>query len=431
MGGAAVVVGAQWGDEGKGKVVDLLAARADAVVRFQGGHNAGHTLVAGGREHRLSLLPSGALRPGTLAVVGGGVLVDPWALLEERDRLEEAGFPLPPGRLLVAETASLILPLHARVDRARERARGAGALGTTGRGIGPACEDRAGRRALRVCDLADLDSLEERLEPLLHHNGALLSAFGEEPVDRPALLASLRALAPRLLPFAADVPARLAEARRAGARVLFEGAQGLMLDNGLGTYPFATATRAAAAEAALGSGVGPRGIGRVVGIAKAYATRVGAGPFPTELADGTGALLGERGREFGTVTGRRRRCGWLDAAALRFAVECSGIDALALTKIDVLDGLPEVRVAVAYELDGRRVLRPPPLASDLARARPIYETLPGWEGSSAGARTMDALPPGARAFARRVEELAGAPAALISTGRDREDAVELLDPFGD
>lgn len=423
------VIGAQWGDEGKGKVVDWLAERAAIVVRFQGGHNAGHTLVVDGVEHRLSLLPAAVVRPQTRAVIGGGVVLDVRALLEERARLEAAGFPLPPSRLFVAETASLVLPFHARVDRARERARGAGAIGTTGRGIGPAIEDRAGRRALRLCDLAERDALGERLEVLLHHNNALLRAFGEEEVSQAQVLGELEALAPLILPFAADVPNLLRAAVEAGETILFEGAQGVLLDTCFGTYPFVTSSRTLAAEASLGTGLAARHCGRALGIVKAYATRVGAGPFPSELHDAVGRRLGERGCEFGTVTGRRRRCGWLDGTALRHAVETAGLDALVLTKIDVLDGFEEIKLATAYELDGERITRLPPHISAQARLEPVYESLPGWSGSTAGVRREADLPSTARAYIERIEEIAGVPVALVSTGAPREDMIVRADPF--
>ncbi|MCS6779400.1 MAG: adenylosuccinate synthase [Geminicoccaceae bacterium] len=429
------VVGAQWGDEGKGKIVDWLSERADVVVRFQGGHNAGHTLVVDGVTYKLSLLPSGVVR-GKLSLIGNGVVVDPWALLAEIEQVRGLGVPVSAESLRVSESCALILPLHGELDRAREAAReksseGTGKIGTTGRGIGPAYEDKVARRAIRVCDLADGATLEAKVHELLLHHNALRRGFGIEEVDGGKLLAELRALAPRLLPFAEPVWLRLAELKRAGRRILFEGAQGAMLDVDHGTYPFVTSSNTLAAQAALGSGVGPDAVGYVLGICKAYTTRVGAGPFPTELADETGRLIGERGREFGTVTGRPRRCGWFDAVLVRQAVKLSGIKGLALTKLDVLDGLPSLKVCTAYALQGQLLHHLPAGMGAQAAAKPVYEELEGWPESTRGARSFAELPAAAVKYVKRLEELVECPVALLSTSPAREDTILLRDPFAD
>ena len=425
------VVGSQWGDEGKGKIVDWLSHRADIVVRFQGGHNAGHTLVVDGVTYKLSLLPSGAVRPDKTAMIGSGVVIDPWALLDEIDALAAQGIAVGPERLRVAENACLILPLHGELDRAREAARGARRIGTTGRGIGPAYEDKVGRRAVRLCDLADADLLAERLDAALAHHDPLRAGLGLEAVDRAALHAALTAAAARLLPYAAPVSAELEAARRRGRRILFEGAQGAMLDVDHGTYPYVTSSNTLAGAAAVGSGVGPGAVDYILGITKAYTTRVGEGPFPTELDDETGQTLGERGREFGTVTGRRRRCGWFDSVLVRQAVRLAGIDGIALTKLDVLDGFETISVCVGYRLDGERVDRLPAAPSLQRRAEPVYETLDGWRETTRGARTWAALPATAIKYIRRIEELIDAPVALLSTSPEREDTVLVRDPFID
>ena len=410
------VVGAQWGDEGKGKVVDWLSARADLVVRFQGGNNAGHTLVVDGVEHRLSLLPSAVVRQDKQAVIGSGVVLNPWAFLDEVQTLTRHGITLAPDRLAIAETASLVLPLHARVDAAREAARGREAIGTTGRGIGPAYEDRVGRRAVRLADLRDATVLRERLRHLLHHNNALLGAFGESPEDEGKVCDALLEVAPKILPYAADVPALLREAVAANKRILFEGAQGALLDLASGTYPYVTSSHTLAAQAALGSGAPLASLGTVLGIAKAYATRVGSGPFPTEDTGTIGQRLGTRGAEFGTVTGRQRRCGWLDAVALRYAAEVSDLDGIVLTKLDVLDGLETLKIATAYEnLAGKTS----PFASG-TDLHPVYETLEGWHEITHGLTREEDLPAAARGFIARLEELIGVPVLLVSTGAERE-----------
>ncbi len=422
------VIGAQWGDEGKGKVVDWLASRADIVVRFQGGHNAGHTLVVGNETYKLSLLPSGVVR-GKLGIIGNGVVLDPDALLSEIARVTAQGLKVGPENLRIAENVPLILPLHPALDKAREAARGEDKIGTTGRGIGPAYEDKVGRRAIRLCDLAEPETLSAKLDELLLHHNALFRGLGAPEFEKQSLLDALLALAPRLLPFAEPVWERLADARSTGKRVLFEGAQAVMLDVDHGTYPYVTSSNTVAGNAAAGSGAGPDAIGFVLGIAKAYATRVGSGPFPSELFDETGRLLGERGREFGTVTGRPRRCGWFDACMVRQAVKVGGIAGLVLTKLDVLDGLPELRICTGYRINGEVVKRLPAAMRAQAAAEPIYETMPGWAGSTRGARSYGELPAEAVKYVRRIEELVEAPIVLLSTSPERDDTIMMRDPF--
>jgi adenylosuccinate synthase len=425
------VIGAQWGDEGKGKLVDWLSNRAEIVVRFQGGHNAGHTLVIGNNTYKLSLLPSGVVRPGKLSIIGNGVVVDPWHLVTEIEAIRARGVPISPANLKLAENAALILPLHAALDRAREAARGANKIGTTGRGIGPAYEDKVGRRAIRVCDLAEPETLGGKVDLLLQHHDALLRGLGEAEIDRGELIASLNEIAPKILPYAACVWQILDEAKRAGRRILFEGAQAVMLDVDHGTYPYVTSSNTMAGQAAAGAGVGPGAIGYVLGIAKAYATRVGAGPFPTELTDAVGQHLGERGQEFGTVTGRKRRCGWFDAVLVRQAIKVAGINGIALTKLDVLDGLDELKVCTGYRYRGQLWNRMPPGLTADAEIEPIYERFAGWRESTQGARSWADLPASAVKYVRRIEELIEAPLALLSTGRDRDDTILVRDPFTD
>ena len=422
------VIGAQWGDEGKGKIVDWLASRADMVVRFQGGHNAGHTLVVDGATYKLSLLPSGVVR-GTPSVIGNGVVLDPWHLKDEIERLASQGVVATPETLRIADNCALILPLHRDLDGLREDASGAGKIGTTRRGIGPAYEDKVGRRALRVCDLAHLDALEPQFDRLLAHHDALRAGFGMARIDRPALVAELRAIADFVLSFAKPVWRDLNDAHAAGKRILFEGAQGVLLDVDHGTYPFVTSSNTIAGTAAGGSGLGPGAVGFVLGIAKAYTTRVGSGPFPTELEDDTGELLGTRGREFGTVTGRKRRCGWFDAVLVRQSAAVSGITGIALTKLDVLDGFDEVRVCTGYRLRGQTLDYFPSHAADQMAVEPIYETLPGWSQSTAGARSWAELPAEAIDYIRRVEALIRCPVALVSTSPERADTILVRDPF--
>jgi adenylosuccinate synthase len=424
------VIGAQWGDEGKGKVVDWLASRADAVVRFQGGHNAGHTLVVGNQTYKLSLLPSGLVR-GKLGIIGNGVVVDPIALLAEIDRVQAQGLVVTPETLRIAENAPLILPLHGALDRAREAARGEAKIGTTGRGIGPAYEDTVARRAIRACDLAEPETLSAKLDELLLHHNTLLRGLGAPIFEKAELLEGLLALAPRLLPFIEPVWERLDALRSAGKRILFEGAQAVMLDVDHGTYPFVTSSNTVAATAASGAGVGPSAVGFVLGIAKAYCTRVGSGPFPTELFDETGRLLGERGHEFGTVTGRPRRCGWFDAAMVRQAVKVGGIQGLALTKLDVLDGFSELRVCTGYVVRGETIRHLPAAPGAQAAAEPVYETLEGWRDSTRGARSWADLPAQAIKYVRRIEELVEAPVTLLSTSPERDDTIMVRDPFSD
>jgi adenylosuccinate synthase len=429
--GNVAVVGAQWGDEGKGKIVDWLSERADVVVRFQGGNNAGHTLVVGNIEYKMSLLPSGVVRPGKLSIIGNGVVVDPWALAAEIEAMRAKGLAISPDNLKLADNAALILPSHGRLERAREERRGDKKIGTTGRGIGPAYEDKVGRRAVRVCDLADPQALEDRIDDLLLHQNALLRGLDAVEIDRADLLAQLREVAPRILPYAAPVWRLLDEARRAGRRILFEGAQGALLDVDHGTYPYVTSSNALAGQAAAGAGIAPAAIGFVLGITKAYTTRVGAGPFPTELTDGIGQLLGERGREFGTVTGRKRRCGWFDAVAVRQAIKTGGIDGIALTKLDVLDGFREVKFCTAYRRGGEIYDYVPAGTTAQAELEPVYESAEGWADSTRGARSWADLPATAIKYIRRLEELIGAPVSLLSTSPEREDTVLVRDPFAD
>ena len=422
------VIGAQWGDEGKGKIVDWLASRAEIVVRFQGGHNAGHTLVVGNQTYKLSLLPSGLVR-GKLGIIGNGVVVDPEALLAEMDRVRAQGLNVSPDNLRIAENAVLILPVHGALDRAREAARGEHKIGTTGRGIGPAYEDKVARRAIRACDLAEPETLSHKLDELLLHHNTLLKGLGAETFEKQALLDRLLELAPRLLPHIEPVWMRLEEARRAGTRILFEGAQAVMLDVDHGTYPFVTSSNTIAATAAAGSGVGPASIGFVLGIAKAYTTRVGSGPFPTELTDDIGQQLGTRGHEFGTVTGRPRRCGWFDATMVRQACKVGGIHGLALTKLDVLDGMNELKIGIGYDIGGERFSHLPAGQAAQAAATPIYETIEGWPGSTRGARSWADLPAQAIKYVKRIEELVETPVTLLSTSPERDDTILMRDPF--
>ena len=423
------VVGAQWGDEGKGKIVDWLSSRADVVVRFQGGHNAGHTLVIGAKTFKLSLLPSGVVRPGKLSIIGNGVVVDPWALFSEIEAIEKQGVKISPENLVVAENAALILPLHSHLDKVRELARGRAAIGTTGRGIGPAYEDQVARRAIRVCDLANLTTLGDKIDNLLSHHNALLRGLGAAEVDRNELLKSLTAMAPKLLPYADAVWRRLDDARRAGKRILFEGAQGAMLDIDHGTYPYVTSSNTVAGQASTGSGMGFGGINYVLGITKAYTTRVGSGPFPTELHDAIGEKIGERGHEFGTVTGRKRRCGWFDAVMVRQALKVGGITGIALTKLDVLDGFEELKICTGYRYNGQTYSYLPSAMDIQAAVEPIYETFPGWSESTQGARSWAQLPASAVKYVRRIEELIETPVAILSTSPERDDTILVHDPF--
>ena len=424
------VIGAQWGDEGKGKIVDWLASRADAVVRFQGGHNAGHTLVVGNTTYKLSLLPSGIVT-GTLSLIGNGVVLDPWALRDEIARLEGQGVTITAQNFGIADNCPLILPLHRDLDGLRETAAGKGKIGTTGRGIGPAYEDKVGRRAIRVCDLAHLDALEPQLDRLCAHHDALRAGFDQPPVDRAALLDELRAIAPFVLQFAQPVWKRLRDVKKEGSRILFEGAQGVLLDVDHGTYPFVTSSNTVSGTVASGSGMGPGSAGFVLGIVKAYTTRVGSGPFPSELEDEVGEELGRKGHEFGTVTARKRRCGWFDAVLVRQSCAISGVTGIALTKLDVLDGVEKVKICTGYRLRGEVIDYLPSHAADQAEVEPIYEEMDGWEGTTAGARSWAQLPAQAIKYIRRIEELIECPVASVSTSPERDDTILVRDPFAD
>ena len=422
------VIGAQWGDEGKGKIVDWLASKADAVVRFQGGHNAGHTLVVGDKVYKLSLLPSGIVT-GTLSLIGNGVVLDPWHFRDEVAKLTAQGVEINPQNLQVAENAPLILPFHRDLDAMREDASGAGKIGTTRRGIGPAYEDKVGRRAIRVCDLAHLDDLGPQLDRICAHHDALRKGFGKDPIDRQRLLDDLWDIAAFVLPFAKPVWRTLDRANKAGKRILFEGAQGVLLDVDHGTYPFVTSSNTVSGTAASGSGMGPSAPGFVLGIVKAYTTRVGSGPFPTELEDETGQRLGERGHEFGTVTGRKRRCGWFDAVLTRQSCTISGVTGIALTKVDVLDGFETIKICTGYKLRGEVLDYFPSHAADQVAVEPVYEEIEGWSGTTAGARSWADLPAQAIKYIRRIEELIETPVALVSTSPEREDTILVRDPF--
>ena len=426
-----VVVGAQWGDEGKGKIVDWLSERADVIARFQGGHNAGHTLVIDGKVYKLSLLPSGIVRGGKLSVIGNGVVVDPWHLVAEIEKLRGQGVEITPDNLMLAENASLILPIHGELDRGREAQTSVAKIGTTGRGIGPAYEDKVGRRAIRVADIFDAVTLDTRIGRLLQHHNALRAGLGLEPVDPAALKAQILEIAPKIKPYSGPVWKVLTEARRAGKRILFEGAQGALLDIDFGTYPYVTSSNTIAGQAATGTGLGPTAIDFVLGIVKAYTTRVGEGPFPAELQDADGERLGERGHEFGTVTGRKRRCGWFDAVLVRQTCATSGVSGIALTKLDVLDGFKTLKICVGYDLDGKRMDYLPTAADQQARCTPIYEELEGWSENTAGARSWADLPGAAIKYVRRIEELIQCPVALVSTSPERDDTILVTDPFAD
>ena len=432
-----VVIGAQWGDEGKGKIVDWLSERADIVVRFQGGHNAGHTLVIDGKTYKLALLPSGVVREGKLSIIGNGVVVDPWHLVGEIEDIRKQGIQISPNQLKVAENATLILPLHRELDQLREEAAAAQKIGTTGRGIGPAYEDKVGRRAIRVQDLRNLHNLGPKIDRLLVHHNALRRGLGKPEIEKDVLVRELSEIAPKILPYIDTVWDTLDSARKAGKRILFEGAQGALLDIDHGTYPYVTSSNTIAGQAAAGSGLGPSALSYVLGLAKAYTTRVGSGPFPTELLgpdgepDEIGRLLGERGKEFGVNTGRRRRCGWFDAVLVRQVVRVAGITGIALTKLDILDALPEINVCVAYELDGKRIDRLPAGMNEQARVKPVYETFEGWTESTQGARSWANLPAQAVKYVRHIEELIECPVTLLSTSPERDDTILMKDPFQD
>ncbi|SEK68077.1 adenylosuccinate synthase [Pacificibacter marinus] len=427
-----VVVGAQWGDEGKGKIVDWLSERADVIARFQGGHNAGHTLVIDGTVYKLAALPSGVVRGGKLSVIGNGVVLDPWHLVKEIASIQKQGVDISPENLMIAENTPLILPIHGELDRAREEAASQGTkIGTTGRGIGPAYEDKVGRRSVRVADLGDETTLIAHVDRALQHHNPLRKGLGIAPVDRDALIAQLQEIAPQILQYAAPVWKVLAEKRKAGKRILFEGAQGALLDIDFGTYPFVTSSNVIAGQAATGVGMGPGAIDYVLGIVKAYTTRVGEGPFPAELNDADGQRLGERGHEFGTNTGRKRRCGWFDAVLVRQTCATSGVNGISFTKLDVLDGFETLKICVGYDLDGKTLDYLPTAADQQARCKPIYEEMPGWSESTEGARSWNDLPANAVKYVRRVEELIGCPVAMLSTSPEREDTILVTDPFED
>lgn len=426
-----VVVGAQWGDEGKGKIVDWLSERADVIARFQGGHNAGHTLVVDGVTYKLHALPSGVVRGGKLSVIGNGVVLDPWHLVKEIETVHAQGVEISPATLMIAENTPLILPVHGELDRAREAQISVAKIGTTGRGIGPAYEDKVGRRAIRVADLADPATLEARVDRLLLHHNTLRRGLGMEEVDRAGLIAQLQEIAPEILKYAAPVWKVLNEKRKAGKRILFEGAQGALLDIDFGTYPFVTSSNVLAGQASAGTGIGPNSIDFVLGIVKAYTTRVGEGPFPTELFDDDGQRLGERGHEFGTTTGRKRRCGWFDAVLVRQTCATSGVTGISLTKLDVLDGFETLKICVGYELDGERLEYLPTAADQQARCTPIYEEMQGWSESTEGAKSWNDLPANAIKYVKRIEELIECPVALLSTSPKREDTILVTDPFQD
>ncbi len=423
------VIGSQWGDEGKGKIVDWLSSRADVVVRFQGGHNAGHTLVIDEKVYKLHLLPSGIVRKDKISIIGNGVVVDPWALLEEIAEVRSQGVEISPKNLKIADNANLIMPVHAAMDEALEAARGKEKLGTTKRGIGPTYEDKVARRGIRLCDLRDPDLLKEKLNKLMVHHNALLKGLGAETIDPQDIYNKLMSIADEVLSYATQVWKTLDDARRDGKKILFEGAQGVMLDVDHGTYPFVTSSNIVAAQAASGSGVSPKAIGTVLGITKAYTTRVGTGPFPTEQENEVGDRLGERGHEFGTTTGRKRRCGWFDAVMVRQAVTIAGIDGIALTKLDVLDGFDELKICTGYKLDGKELDYFPAGQAEQDRVETIYTTMPGWSDSTYGARSFTDLPAEAVKYIQVIEELIGAPVSILSTSPEREDTILLKDPF--
>ncbi|MCB1721008.1 MAG: adenylosuccinate synthase [Alphaproteobacteria bacterium] len=423
------VIGAQWGDEGKGKIVDWLSSRADVVVRFQGGHNAGHTLVIDGVTYKLHLLPSGIVRESKISIIGNGVVIDPWALIKEIKAIQEQGVDVNPDKLMIAENAPLILPVHGALDEAMEATRGSKPIGTTKRGIGPAYEDKIARRAIRVCDLEYPDVMREKLERMMLHHNALLKGLGAEEVSVDEIFDALMAVRDEILPYRCVTWRVLDQARAEGKKILFEGAQGMMLDVDHGTYPYVTSSNMAAGQAATGSGVAPDAVGYVLGITKAYTTRVGSGPFPTEQDNEVGQFLGENGHEFGTTTGRKRRCGWFDAALVRQTIKLGGIHGIALTKLDVLDGLKEIQICVGYEIEGKKFDYLPASQVKQAAARPIYETMDGWSESTRGARTWAELPAAAVKYVKHIEELIGAPVTLLSTSPEREDTILMQDPF--
>ena len=423
------VVGSQWGDEGKGKIVDWLSSRADVVVRFQGGHNAGHTLVIDGKVYKLHLLPSGIVRKNKQSVIGNGVVVDPWALFQEIKTIQSQGVDVSPDNLMIADNAHLILPVHSAMDVALEAARGKGKIGTTKRGIGPCYEDKIARRGIRICDLKDKTLLKAKLERLMDHHNALLKGLGAEEISPASIYEKLEEVSDKILSFAQPVWRVLDQKQKEGSRILFEGAQSIMLDVDHGTYPFVTSSNIVASQAATGSGMGAKSVQYVLGITKAYTTRVGSGPFPTEQENEIGQHLGEKGHEFGTTTGRKRRCGWFDAVMVKQAITISGIDGIALTKLDVLDGMDEIKICIGYKLDGQVIDYYPAGQADQENVEPIYETVEGWSDTTYGARSWKDLPAQAIKYVRRVEELIGAPVAMLSTSPERDDTILVTDPF--
>ena len=423
------VIGAQWGDEGKGKMVDWLSERADIVVRYQGGHNAGHTLVIDGKEFKLSILPSGTVRSGKLSIIGNGVVLEPFNFLSEIKNLQKQGVNVSSKNLLLSETATLILPIHSHVDRARELQSGANKIGTTGRGIGPAYEDKIARRALRIVDLSDKDVLEKKLEQIINWHNIFLKELGQEISSFQSHLKQLTPIIPDILSYTGKSWRVIADASKNGKRILFEGAQGVMLDIDHGTYPFVTSSNTVAAQAATGSGTGPSNVHFVLGITKAYTTRVGEGPFPTEDLGENGKKMGEKGREFGTVTGRKRRCGWFDAVMVRQAGIMAGINGMALTKLDVLDGFDILKICIGYKVNGKEIDYFPSDIKLQIACKPIFEEMPGWDETTYGARSWTELPPNAVKYIRRLEELTQIPLALLSTGPEREDTILITDPF--
>ncbi len=425
------VIGSQWGDEGKGKIVDWLSSRADVVVRFQGGHNAGHTLVIDGNEYKLNLLPSGVVRQGKISMIGNGVVISPWALLKEIATIKEKGVKITPENFVIAENANLILPVHQALDAALEMTRGEGKLGTTKRGIGPAYEDKVARRGIRVCDLRHPEILKEKISKMMFHHNILLAGMGADTMDANETYDKLMEIAGDILHYAGVVWRDLDRARTEGKKILFEGAQGTMLDVDHGTYPYVTSSNTVAAQAAIGSGMGVDAVKYVLGITKAYTTRVGTGPFPTEQDNEIGQFLGEKGKEFGTVTGRKRRCGWFDAVMVRQAVRVNGIHGISLTKLDVLDGLEEIKICVGYRLNGEEIDYYPASQVDQAAVEPIYETMDGWSESTYGARSWAELPAAAVKYVRHIEELIGAPVSMLSTSPERDDTILMRDPFVD
>ena len=424
-----VVVGSQWGDEGKGKIVDWLSDQADIVIRFQGGHNAGHTLVIDGVTYKLRLLPSGIVRKGKISIIGNGVVVDPWALLEEIKEIKLKGVEVNEDNFLISESASLILPFHREMDEIREDAAGKGKIGPTRRGIGPAYEDKVGRRSIRVMDLRSESNLDHRLETVLLHHNAIRKGLGKKIYEKNQLKKDLLKIAPEILKFSQPIWLRIDEFKKKKKKILFEGAQGILLDVDHGTYPFVTSSNTVAASAATGTGCGPNSIHYVLGITKAYTTRVGEGPFPTELKDETGELLGKRGKEFGTVTSRKRRCGWFDGVLVRQTIKVSGINGIALTKLDVLDELDEIKMCVQYELDGKKFDYLPAAFEDQLKIKPIYKTFPGWKTSTSGVKNIDALPENAKKYIFAVEDFIGAKISSISTSPEREDTILIENPF--